>query len=161
MRAFGVLTLLIVTATCLWSQQRSNGLGDRVAIVESGVKVDQVDHIQITRLFWRLILEEKLELRTPPRILVIHLSQPAATHFGPFAETVRVDHCETSVGDVYYQLWIVGKPSAQAYVDGLQRVLEREFGLRSSEPERNALLERVIMQEAKTPALNTEPTGGN
>ena len=140
-----VLIILLRAPTYFGAQDAPTGFAERITIVESD-RLTPVDQSQITRLFWQLIREEQLEVKAPPRILVIHLSDKAALRFGRLVEAVRVDHCEKISGSAYYQLWIVGKPTVQAYVDGLYRVLAREFGLQISELKLRDVLQRVTMQ---------------
>ncbi len=144
-----ILILASLLVPCLAAEE-APGVADRLTLVESADAPGHIDQNRLSRVFWQLVRDQKLELKRLPRVLVLHVSRKVAANVGLAASTVRTDHCTKGSDDGYYQLWLVGEPIMPDYVSGLETVLQHEFDLQPQPEEMKALLERVAKRDLAT-----------
>ena len=145
-----ILILVSLLVPCLAAEEAPAGFAERLTLVESTDAPGHIDQNRLSRVFWQLIREQKLQLKRLPRVLVLHVSRKVASNVGLAASTVRTDHCTKGSDDGYYQLWLVGEPAMPDYVTGLETVLQHEFDLQPPPEELKALLERVAKRDLAT-----------
>ncbi len=145
-----ILILVSLLTPGLAAQEAPLGISDRITLVESTDAPGHIDQTRLSRVFWQLVREQKLELKKLPRVLVLHVSKKVASNVGLAASTVRTDHCTKGSDDGYYQLWLVGEPTMPDYVTGMETVLQHAFDLQPQPQELKTLLERVAKRDLAT-----------
>ncbi len=145
-----ILILVSLLVPCLAAEEAPPGVSDLITLVESNDAPGHIDQNRLSRVFWQLVREQKLELKRLPRILVLHVSKKVASNVGLASSTVRTDHCTKGSDDGYYQLWLVGDPMMPDYVTGLETVLQHAFDLQMQPQELRSLLERVAKRDLAT-----------
>ena len=143
MRVALILVGLLIGGV-MWAQQTPAGVADRITLVVSSDAPGFITRDRLAHVYWQLIQGQKLEGERLPKIMVMHVSRKVAANAGVVTSAVNIDNTG------HYQLWLVGEPSADIYVRGLETVLRHEFGLEPPQPEVKSLLERVIQFESST-----------
>ncbi len=145
----GLLMTLLITGS-LWAENAPSGITERITLVSSSDAPGQIDRDRLARVYWELIRGQKLEDKTPPKIVVLHVSKPEAANASLDQSGVNTDN----LGD--YQLWIVGKPKADIYVRGIETILRHAFQLpQKSPPEFLALMRHLIEFESASVDVKT------
>lgn len=87
----------------------------------------------------------RVQQRTLPRILVLHVSDVVAAEFGiTHPGVIRHNRCGTGQPGQYYEVWVIGHPEIPEYASGLVGVLEDWFSLNVSDWERQLATEMAI-----------------
>ncbi len=100
---------------------------------------------EFSSCMWNLATMINVTDRPMPRILIMHVSEAVAAHFG-VNRTGVIRHNRSSAGEPlsYYEVWIVGDADVCNYVVALLGVLEDHFLLDISTQERQRVVESAI-----------------
>ncbi len=111
-----------------------------VDLPEAGGKLDR----ERARTCLALLLGEfKIANRALPHIVVIHADRKLADAAGVTRTSIRRNTAPAGA-NVYYELWIVGKPTVGTYAVMLQGIVEQHFALQLTEQDRDRILARVL-----------------
>lgn len=142
--SFGIFMTLVFTSS-LWAGDAPDGVGARITLVSSSDAPGQITHDRLARVYWELIRGQKLESKTTPKVVVLHVSKEEAANAGMARSGVNFDN----FGD--YQIWLVGKPEPNIYVRGFETVLRHAFQLpKKTPPEFLALMRHLIEFESSS-----------
>ncbi len=135
---------LLITGS-LRAEDAPPGVAARITLVSSSDAPGRITRDHLAHVYWELIRGQKLENKTLPKIVVLHVSQQEAANASLVQSQVNADN----LGD--YQLWLVGKPSADMYVRGMETILRHAFQLpKKDPPEFLSLMRRLIEFESAT-----------
>ncbi len=139
------LFMTLLMASSLWAEDAPSGVAERITLVASSDAPGHITQDRLAHVYWELIRGQKLESKTPPKVVVLHVSKEEAGNAGMERSGVSFDN----LGD--YQIWLVGKPKPDIYVRGFETVLRHAFQLpKKSPPEFLALMRHLIEFESAT-----------
>lgn len=140
--SIGLLTIFVFTGS-LWAADAPRGVADKITLVSSSDAPGQIDRDRLAHVYWELLRGQKLESKTPPKIVVLHVSKEEAANASLSQSQVNLDN----LGD--YQLWLVGKPKPDIYVRGIETILRHAFQLpKKTPPEFLTLMRNLIEFES-------------
>jgi len=105
--------------------------------------VSQATRRLMHRSLDRIAREMGLNDREMPLITVMQLDRSDAQAAGVARVSVR--RISGVSPSSYYEVWVAGQPTTLQAVDTMQTILEREFELQLTEPEKEDLVRRVTL----------------
>jgi hypothetical protein len=137
-----IATLLVALLSPAWADTtRSSNL----IYLESSEAPRPALQERVNTCLQLLLADMKLESKSLPTIVVLHVSVRESDHAGfpGFAVKLRRNNDPNVTGQQYYELWLAGEPTPFQYTTGIFTVLTDYFHLQPDEVEKKRTIARV------------------